>query len=83
MLGMDAPQFAEAIAAEVRAEMARQKKQQSDLAKALGVTPATVSRRLNDAAKSGGFSSIELFRIATWLGVPPTQFYPAVAEVSA
>lgn len=65
--------FTEAIAAEVRAEMARQRKTQADLAAALGINPATAGKRLNCTAP---FNTVELYKVAVWLGVPPEQFYP-------
>lgn len=66
--------FAEAIASEVRAEMARQRKTQGDLADALGISRPTAAKRLNAVQP---FDASELYVVATWLGVPPSQFWPA------
>lgn len=68
-----AAEFAGAVSAEVRAEMARQRKTQADLATALGINPATAARRLNAERP---FDTEELFRVAAWLSVPVEQFYP-------
>jgi transcriptional regulator with XRE-family HTH domain len=59
------------VAAEVRAEMARQRMSQAGLAKLLGVAQQTVSRRLVGEVP---FDVAELARIADLLGVPMTQF---------
>lgn len=63
--------YAASVAAEVRAEMARQHKSQTTLALDLGVSQAFLSRRL-----SGGvpFDIDELDRIARVLEVPVTRF---------
>lgn len=55
-----------AVADEVRAEMARQRKSATDLAVALGVTPHTAGRKLNGDST---FSVWELARAAAWLGL--------------
>ncbi len=54
------------IAAEVRAELARQRKTQGDLATALGLTPHTIGRRLSGDVP---FSAAEVAVAAKWLGV--------------
>jgi len=77
---MTPPEFAEAIATEVRAEMGRQRKTQADLATALNITAATAARRLECRPP---FDTIELYRVAVWLGVPVEQFYPASTGVVA
>jgi transcriptional regulator with XRE-family HTH domain len=59
------------IAAEIRAEMARQNKTQSELAEAIRTTQATASYRLRGL---NAFAAEELVLIADWLGVPVTQF---------
>jgi len=66
----------EAVAAEVRAEMARQQKQQGDLARHLRVTQATISRRL---AGKASFRIEDLQEIATFLNVPVSSFFSKVA----
>lgn len=70
---MTPPQFSEAVGNEVRAELARQRKTQAELAAALGITPLTASRRL---AGTAPFDTEELHRVAGWLGVPVEQFIP-------
>lgn len=56
----------QALAAEVRSELAVQRRTANDLAAALGITPHTAGRRL---AALTPFSVIELARAAEWLGV--------------
>jgi transcriptional regulator with XRE-family HTH domain len=60
-------------AAEVRAEMARQRKTGVGLAEALGLSQQTVSRRLTGQIT---FSLDELDRVAVWLGVDVLTFFP-------
>ena len=62
--------YGEAVAAEVRAEMARQQKTPTDLASALQVTPATARSRL---AGKTFFNVVELVVIASWLGIDVEQ----------
>ena len=62
---------AEAVASDVRAEMARQRKTQAELATVLGVTAHTVGRRLSGDVP---FNVIELVQIGLWLGVEPRRF---------
>lgn len=62
------------VAAEVRAEMARQRKTQRDLAAALELSQAQVSDRLREKV---AFDVRELEKVANWLGVPVSQFMPA------
>lgn len=57
---------AERIAAEVRAEMARQRRTASELAQAVGISAHTAGRRLNGAIP---FSIPEMDAVARWLGV--------------
>lgn len=65
--------FAEAIASEVRAEMGRQSKTKADLARALDISQHTAAKRLKGHPP---FDATELFRVAQWLGVPSSQFWP-------
>jgi transcriptional regulator with XRE-family HTH domain len=65
-----------AVAAEVRAELARKQMSQHALAAALGVAQQTVSRRLTGEVP---FDVAELGRVAEILGVPVGQFFPASA----
>ncbi len=54
------------IAAEVRAEMARQGKSKGELAQALGVTLNTAKSRYEG---SQPYNLVELVQVALWLGV--------------
>lgn len=56
----------ETIAAEIRAEVARQRRKYSDLAKELGLAPATISDRM---AGRVPFDTNELEKVAQWLGI--------------
>ena len=67
------------VAAEVRAEMARQQMPQAKLAALLGVAQQTVSRRLVGEVP---FDVSELARIAEVLGVPMTQFLGSVERAA-
>lgn len=62
---------AERVASEVRAEMARHRKNAGDLADALGMTPHTAGNRLNGKVP---FDVVELMQIGLWLGVDPRIF---------
>ena len=55
------------VAANVRAEMARQRKRQADLGEVLGLTQGAVSKRMSGAV---ALDVDELARIAEFLGVP-------------
>jgi transcriptional regulator with XRE-family HTH domain len=77
---MTPAEFTEAITSEVRAEMGRQRKSQSDMAKALEINPATARRRLNGESP---FDTAELFKVALWLGVDVENFYPRATQVPA
>lgn len=59
------------VAAEVRAEMARQNRGQAALASLLGLSQAAVSRRLQGLVE---FDVGELLKVADFLGRPPGQF---------
>lgn len=65
------------VAAEVRAEMARQSKSQSDLAQALGVTGQTAGRRLSGDVP---FDIAEIALVADWLDRPVTSLLPPVVS---
>lgn len=67
----------EDIAAEVRAELARQNKSQRDVAEALGMVQPVVSLRLQGKRS---FRAEELAQLAEWLGVPVAQFLPETSE---
>jgi transcriptional regulator with XRE-family HTH domain len=57
------------LAAELRAELARQQRAQAQLAEAIGVSQATVSRQLRG---QGDFTAPQLVAAAEFLGVPLT-----------
>lgn len=59
--------LAEAVSAEVRAEMGRQQKSRREVADAMGVSHMYLSRRLNGRTP---FDLTDLDRIAAALGVP-------------
>lgn len=61
------------VATEVRAEMGRQFKSQSDLAELLEIDQGSASLRLRGLRS---FRTEELVAIAEWLGVPVAQFLP-------
>jgi hypothetical protein len=65
-------EVAQAVADEVRVEMARQRKTASDLADVLGITPHTAGRRLNGAV---AFNVIEVYQAADWLGIEVTDLF--------
>ncbi len=70
------------IAAEVLAEMGRQRKTHEDLAAVLGVTKQSVSLRLREGTPQA-FRAEELLAVAEWLQVPITQFTSPVRERAA
>lgn len=75
MSSNDTPaELQKAVAAEVRAELARKQMSQVALAEHLGVAQATVSRRLTGEVP---FDVAELGQVAEILGVSPTHFFPA------
>jgi antitoxin component HigA of HigAB toxin-antitoxin module len=61
------------VAAEVRAHLARRGLKGVDLAACLECSQQSASDRLNGRVK---FTLDELDRIATWVGVSPTDFFP-------
>lgn len=70
---METTVTAQRVAAEVRAEMARQRKTQADLANLLTSSQAAVSRRLSGEVE---FTTGQLLRVASYLGVPIAQLLP-------
>ena len=64
---------ADLVAAEVRAEMARQRRTQAELAEHLNVSQAAVSRRLVGLVP---FDVSELDEVAAFLGVPLADLLP-------
>lgn len=77
---MTPTEYAEAVAAEVRAEMGRQRKAQADLARALDITIPTAARRLRGEVP---FDVIELAVVADWLGVDVQRLAGPVTEPAA
>lgn len=75
---MSPTEYAEAVAAEIRAEMGRQRLNQAHLAQTLGMTVATAARRLRGEVP---FNVIELALIANWLDVPVSRLTPRTGEV--
>lgn len=63
--------YNDSVAAEVRAEMARQRRGQVEVATELGWSQAFLSRRLTGGV---AFSTDEIEHVARVLGVPLTQF---------
>lgn len=64
-----------ALAAEaIRVELARQRSSARRLAAALGLSPATISRRLNGEHP---LTVDELYAAASFLGLPVTELLPA------
>lgn len=57
----------EIVTAEIRAELARQRKTFAQLAIMLGVNPATITRRM---AGHYPWTTEELEKTARWLGIP-------------
>jgi transcriptional regulator with XRE-family HTH domain len=62
--------LSDAVAGEIRAEQARQRKTQEDLAQCLGITPQAVSRKL---AGERPLRLDEVQRLADYFGVPITS----------
>jgi hypothetical protein len=67
---------AQQVAAEVRAEMARQMRTQTQMVEALGHSQQWWSRRLTGAV---AFDITELMAIAEWLQIDLMQLLPKVA----
>lgn len=59
------------VAAELRAEMARQNRSRMDLADALGISHSAASRRFDGSIS---LDVDELYRVAVWLSVPVSRF---------
>lgn len=72
--------YREQVAAEVRAEMARQRKTGRELASLLSITQQSASRRLN---ASTDLSLDELDIIARWLAKPIQYFLGSERESQA
>ena len=63
----DMETFSEQVAANIRAELARQKKTQSHLIEVWGITQGSVSKRLSGATP---LDVNEVQKVADWLGIP-------------
>lgn len=64
------------LAEALRAEMARQRRSQTELAQYLGISQPAVSRRLNGDTP---LDVDELYRIARFLDRPATDFLPVAS----
>ena len=70
------PNIADSVAAIVRAEMARRRRSSADLARELGISPVSVSRRLTGEVP---IDVNELAQIAAFLGLPMSSLLPEAA----
>jgi len=68
------------LAAEVRAEMARQGITAAKVAAATDISPASLSRRLNG---TGEFTVAEMFRVAAFLGLTLSDLLRRAESVAA
>jgi transcriptional regulator with XRE-family HTH domain len=68
------------IAAEVRAELARQGKTQREVGDLIGMTQQSLGLRL---AGTRSFRAEEITKLAEVLGVPASRFLPVDAEAGA
>jgi transcriptional regulator with XRE-family HTH domain len=75
-----APNVRESIAAEVRAELARQRRSQRDVAEAIGMEQPNLQLRL---AGKRPFRAEELAALAEHLGVSVGQFYGETSPSAA
>lgn len=64
------------VAANVRAEMARQRKRQADLGEVLGLTQGAVSKRMSGTV---ALDVDEIGKIADFLGVPVSSLLDVAA----
>ncbi|SBT64257.1 BetR domain-containing protein [Micromonospora sediminicola] len=72
--------IADHVSSEVRAELARQRRPQRDIAELLGISVNQVSERIRGDVE---WRVSELVLVAELLGVPVAQFLPAAAATSA
>jgi transcriptional regulator with XRE-family HTH domain len=72
--------LARAVAAEVRAEMARQQVNQQQVAEVLGFSRQALSRRITGEIP---FDVAELGQIAHFLGVPVSRLMPATNGIAS
>ena len=71
--------LAASVAAEIRAEMARQQVSQQHIADALGVSRQAVSRRITGEVP---WDIAEMSKVAAALGVPVHSYMPAPERVA-
>lgn len=79
MTTMEQPGLSAAVAAQVRAELALQGKVPADLARALGVTPNWVSRRVGKKANVD-LTMGQLDQVTSYLRVTPTTIISKAVE---
>lgn len=72
--------IAEHVSSEIRAELARQRRPQRDIAELLGISVNQVSERVRGDVD---WRVTELVQVAELLGVPVTQFLPATSSAPA
>lgn len=72
--------IADHVSSEVRAELARQRRPQRDLADLLGISVNQVSERIRGDVD---WRVTELIQVAELLRVPVTQFLPVTASTAA
>jgi transcriptional regulator with XRE-family HTH domain len=68
------------LSATIRAELARRDLKQRDLAEALGMTTASISRRLS--GKAGDWTVSEVESVARFLGVPFVELFDVATDVA-
>lgn len=68
------------VAGVVRAELARQRKQQKSLRELLGISRTSMHRRMTGEAQ---FDAQELVIIANYLGLSIADLFPAASAASA
>lgn len=68
-----------AVGANVRAEMARRRVHQRQVADVLGISQPQVSERLQGRV---AFDVVEIEKLATFLDVPVTRFLPSTERVA-
>ncbi len=77
---MESPSYSDAVVSEIRAEMARQRKNQAELAIVIGVTPPGASRRMRGDTP---LDVAELKLITDWLGMTVPDLLARVSNDSA
>lgn len=77
---MSPKELREHIAAEVRAELARQKKTRGEAAQVLGIARQNFGLKL---ATTFAFSTEDLVKLARWLNVPVAKFLPDTVDMAS